>query len=412
MQNTPPLLPHLAFYEALAALDESDPAWDGTVAGLLTVRLFDTWCELSRRGERVQAWETAGVEEALNALPENHFAFGPLDAVVSAARSPDAPPAAALRHLGAYARALHFQAQWLLAIDVCTTLLANAEGGSDDLVIATAFQRGYCYRMAGQLDAAAASYDEGRLLAATCGNEAGLLEADVSHAALASHRGNLPRAEALLDGVIARANPATCRRVLARALHNRAGVAARRGKPEDAVVYGYRALALYDAAADRDRTLGDIATALGEAGYYEAAWDGQLLLAVTAQEQEARWVATVNLIELAACRGNERLFHRFREQLAGAALPAALTGHYHLYVGAGYHRFGHRGQAVQELRNAVETAQRYELNEIRLKAEDMLIQIDREPISVRHPAQPPRTEVAEVIAAVREMRELAGVATE
>jgi hypothetical protein len=61
--------------------------------------------------------------------------------------------------------------------------------------------------MAGHLDAAAASYDEGRAIAASCGNEAGLLEADVSHAALALHRGNLPAAETLLDGVIRRADP-------------------------------------------------------------------------------------------------------------------------------------------------------------------------------------------------------------
>ncbi len=409
MQITPSLLPHLAFYEALAVLDESNPAWNETVAGLLTLRLFDTWGEMARRGERVQAWEVTGVAEAVDELPSTHPARAPLRAVVDAVRAPNVAPADALPQLSAYARVLRFEAQWLLAADVFATMLTNAYGAPEDVVIGAAYHRGYCLRMAGQLEAAAASYEEGRALAASCGNEAGLLEADVSHAALALHRGNLPAAEALLNDVIDRAGSVTCTQVLAHALHERAHVAARRARPEDAVVFGYRALSLYAAACDRDRVLGDIATALGEAGHHQAAWDGHLVLALTAQEQEARWVATVNLMELSALRGNEVLFERFRGELAGVALPAWLTGYYHLCTGIGYHRFDRHALAVRALQQAASVAARFELNEIRIKADAALRALDTAPTIAPATPRAVTKEVAEIIASVRHMRELVGV---
>ena len=404
MQTTTPSLPHLAFYEALAALDESNAAWTETVAGLLTLRLFDTWGEMVRRGERVQAWEVTGVAEAVDLLPDAHPARAPLRAVVDAVRAPDAAPADALSHLSGYARSLRFTARWQLAADVFATMLSNAYGAPAEQVISAAYHRGYCLRMAGQLDAAAASYDEGRTLAASCGNLAGLLEADVSHAALALHRGNLPAAEVLLDGVIERADPATCRHVLARALHDRATVAARRGKPDEAAVYGYRALPLFDRGSDRDRVLSDVAAALGDAGQYAAAWDALLVLAGTAEEQEVRWVATVNLTELATVRGDEGRFDEFRGQLAGVELPAWLTAHHELAVGCGHHRFGRRVEAVEALRRAVRVATQFDVNEVRVRAEVLLGALDREPIHVRGDGRTLSPQLAEVVDGVKALR--------
>ena len=417
VQITPPLLPHLAFYEALAVLDESDALWKETVAGLLTLRLFDSWGVVHRRRERLQAWEVAGVAEAVDELPESHLARGPLAAVVAAVRDPGAAPAVALPLLADYARALRFEAKWLLAADVFATMLANAYGAREEVIIAAAYHRGYCLRMAGELDAAAASYDEGRALAASCGNEAGLLEADVSHAALALHRGNLPAAEALLDGVIARAGGSACTQVLARALHERAHVAARRGRFEDAVVFAYRALPLFPNADARDRVLGDIAGAMGDAGHHAAAWDAHLVLSATAQVQETRWVATVNLIELSVLRGDEALFDRFRRGLVGLPLPAYLLGHYHLFTGVGYQRFGHCELAEVAFRDAIAVATRFELNEVRLRAEAALDSLaSKDPLpsmvdSTRRAITEPNGAVNEVIDALRAMRETVGVGT-
>lgn len=408
MQITPPLLPHLAFYEALAVLDESDARWKETVAGLLALRLFDSWGEVHRRGERLQAWEVSGVAEAVDELPESHLARAPLSAVVDAVRAPGAVPARALGHLADYARALRLEAKWLLAADVFATMLSNAYGALDDVVIGAAYHRGYCLRMAGQLDAAAASYDEGRALAASCGNEAGLLEADVSHAALALHRGNLPAAETLLDQVIERAAGGACTQILARALHERANVAARRERFDDAVIFAYRALPLYANAVDRDRVLGDIATAMGDAGHTDAAWDAHLVLSVTAQAQETRWVATANLIELAAMRGDQPLFERLRADLADAPLPIYLLAHYHLFTGVGYQRFGHHDLAQRALGEAVAVASRFELHQVRMQAEAAL---ETSAPRTTHGAEVADASpaVAEVITALRTMREMAVV---
>ena len=411
VQITPPALPHLVFYETLAALDESHPLWEETVAGLLALRLYDTWCERSALGESLEPWEIAGVTSQVETLPAARTVRAPLRALVRAAESADQTPTAALSHLAAYARALHFGAHWLLAADVFTTILGRARGAPGEVLFTAAFHRGYCYRMAGMLDHAAASYNEGRLIAVSCDNEAGVLEADFSHAKLALHRGNLPAAEALLDSVIASADAPACRHVLARALHDRGQVAARRGRPDDAVTYVYRAYALYESESDRDRALGDVAGALAEAGYHDAAWDARLVIQATAQEQETRWSATVNLIELAAWRGDRRLFEQFIRELDGVALPPWLAGYYHLHAGAGYHQFGEQTAAGRALREAVAVAVRHELHEVRMKADDLLTAVERSPSPVVPAPAPSAGPVADVITAVRALREQSAVAT-
>jgi len=133
------------------------------------------------------------------------------------------------------------------------------------------------------------------------------------------------------------------------------------------------------------------------------------MVAATAQEQEVRWQAAVNLIALAALRGNELLFERHRQELAQVSLPPALNAYYHLYVGQGLRQFGRVALARKALGDAVGIASRYELNEIRFQAEELLAQIESAPAPATSAPPAPEPEVAEVIEAVRSMRELAGV---
>lgn len=391
---------HVPFLSTLAAVDGSSAEWRATAAGLMTLRLFEKWSADEQSGAVPSRTEVESVREMVEAVDTADATRATLLAVVRAVRSRDARSADVLASMAAYATALRFRSRWALAADAYETVLSHpACAEQAELAITAAFDRGYCLRMSGALDEAAAAYALGRSLAERSGDTAGVLRSRVADANLALHRGNLPHAEAMLDAVIAEAEGAQdgttrLRDVLARALHDRAHAAARRGHPEEAVAYGHRALMLASDPIERDRILGDLGAMLGDMGHRAAARNAHLLIVSRSHEPFLRWVATVNLLELAHQDGDEPLFERYRRELATVALPPSLGAYYHLAVGEGYARFGRVERAVSALSEAVTVAQAHQVNEVLVKAEALLQQVRG-----RRPAEETKTTVPPQVAA-------------
>ncbi len=401
------LLAHLPFYEALADLDESTDDWRALSAGLLSVRLFDRWVDEADSGRRLSRWEISGVAEAVDAVAVTSPVRSILRSFVAAV-SVNESPVSVLPILVAYARTLQHDALWMPAADVY--LMVTTHATDDDLAMSSAYLRGFCLRTVGELDAALESYETGRALAVRVGDLSGMLQADVSLAAIASHKGNLPAAEATLDTVIARAEPASraCANVLSRALHDRGVVAARRGRPDEAVGYCHRALDLCEQPVERERILGDMGVLLKQAGDREAARDTHMILYATARASETRLVAALNLMELAAVDENEPLFERYRRGLVDAPLPPMYRAYFQLYVGDGHARFGRPEAARESWDAAARTAEEHSANQVRLMAEQRVLPSgagDGSPPSpVRHAAS---AVVENAARAVRELRVLA-----
>ena len=404
-------LNHLPFFEALADLEESSAEWRETLAGLLMLRLVDAWTAGERANNQPERSEVSAVGEAVDGIDPGNVLHGILKSVIHLATTPGEVSATTLPQLLAYGRTLEFGARWTLAVDVYETVLAHPGcDGRVDVASAAAFQLGYCRRMMGALDEAAHAYAYAHDIAAAEGDMDGVLRAQVAQANLVLHRGNLPRAEAMLDRTIAGAEAASCTEVLSRALHDRAHVAYRRGHLEDSIVYGYRALRHCTDPTERDRVLADIATSLAELGHREAAREVHLVLAATAQEQYVRWVATLNLLEIAILDGSEPLFERYRRELADAELPPALGAYYQLFSGDGYRRFGNYRLAHASLARALSAARDCQANEIAIKAEAALAELERSGVALaRRPAMPSPA-VTEVLRAIRAMREGIGFA--
>lgn len=410
---TQPWLEHYAFFEALARLDKADQEWAATEAGLVTLRLVDRWAR--QGGHRIVA-ESAEVRSirAITATIELGLDYGRLlDGVVDAlvAFRRDLGASALAQRLSEYALALQFGARWSQAADVYQTLVSYVPVRDDPHAVAAAYvQLGACLRTLGNLDSALSAYAAASWIAAEHGDPVTLGRARVGEAKIALHRGNLPKAEAILDEVIAEAEATGCDDVLARALMDRAEVAGRRGQFEAGVLYGYRALRHHTEPVQHDRTLADIATSLNAMGQRRAAREAHLVVAATAQEQYLRWVSTINLLEIATLDGSERHFERYRRELAGASLPPALAAYYHLYVGEGYRRFGNYERAQEALTQAVEVAQRYEVNEVLVRADILRRDIAAAAPTGATSSGPVSPAIAQVILAITEIRRLAGVA--
>jgi hypothetical protein len=412
MVSTERTILHLPFFEALADSEESSAEWRTRSAGLVVLRLFDAWVNEGRSVVAADSWGLRAVREAIAAIDARSSIRAILQSVVDTIESAGSAevPTVAPRLL-AYARALQFDADWALAADVYRTVLAHAHPMEDcDIAVTANMQLGSCLRMLADWQGASAAYSTAGSIATISGDLMNVLRSRIAEANLAIDRGNLPQAELMLDETIAQANRSGLQEVKAVALHDRAAVAHLRGKFELAVQLGYEALRGYREQVAKDRVLADIAGSFTELGLRSAARDAYLILAATAQEQYTRWLATVNLLEIAALDGSEPVFEQYRRELADASLPASLAVYYHLFVGQGYRMFHKPEQAEAALGRAIEIASTHKLNQVLIRAERSLQELRNGGVIIIAASAEPSSDVAGVAGAIRELRALAGVA--
>lgn len=407
-------LPHYAFFEALARCEnESCAEWRTTSAGLLTLRLFDDWVMEGGSAVSLDSWGLRCVRESISAIDSGSSVRALLTSLVDSMQlARHARVAVVAPRLMAYARALQFDAKWALAADVYRAVLQNAEPAADtDVVIAANMQLGACMRVLAQWSEARGAYAAAAEVAAFTGDVASVLKARIAEANVMMARGNLPAAEKILDSVVESADESGLTEIRAFALQDRGAVARQRGDIERAVSYAYEALSTFESQVAKDRALADLAVAFTDMKLFDAARDANLMLAATAHEQYTRWVAVINLLEIASLDRREPVFEQYRRELLAANLPATLEAHYHYYVGQGYRTFGRNEQAKQALERAIDAASKHQINEVVIKAEQSLSEIaagsnHSEKTSSAEPSQ----RVTEVADAIHEMRTLAGVA--
>jgi tetratricopeptide (TPR) repeat protein len=343
------------------------------------------------------------VEEMDHALPARVILHGIVD-LVATSRTVDVDLLAP--RLLAYGHALDLEGRFALAADVLQAVIAHVDPEVHADVAVDAYMRlGFCLRMLGRLEEATAAYATAGQLAQVMGDTARILRARVADGKLALARGNLPAAASILDETVRAAGvePALAE-LRATALHDRAAVA-------------FAALEGATRQAARDRVLADLATMFIQLGVRDAARDALVLLTVDAEEQYTRWMARINLMELAALEGAELPFEQHRRALAGVDLPADLAANYHLHVGLGYRAFGRRAAAVKALECALELATRHDLHQLAFQAERTLVAVRRHhdsgDTSVSGPPRPQPVVIPAslqpVATAIRELRDLSGV---
>jgi len=314
--------------------------------------------------------------------------------------------------LMAYGQSLEYDARWALASDIYETVVAHADPVADaDLVVPAFLQLGHCRRMLDEFDLAAVAYESAARVAHAAGDMFGLLRSRIGDAKIAISRGNMPLAERILDETTERAQLSGFDDLQSRSLHERAYLAGLSGQHERAVHFAYQALSVTPAPRDRDRILVNIAAGLQHLGLYDAARDANLVLAVTSQEQYVRWMAELNLMELAALDGIELQFDKYRRDLESADFSPMFRVTYLLHVGRGYHTLGDAETGIPYLERAVDVAAQHKLNPLLFECEEALSSARRR--ATRHRQPQPEVlgkDLRFVVDAVQEMREVAGIA--
>jgi tetratricopeptide (TPR) repeat protein len=358
------MMSHQAYFEFLAGSDQNAPAWHPVLAGLAVVRLID-----SRVGDESRAatdWASLeSTRSAVTALNEGDPVRGILLQLIDAVGGDEISRGTIGRGLLAYGRALNFEGRWALACDVFAA--ADKIAGAPHrtrISIESNIALAAASRRMSDWDTSAQAYARAAHLADTLGDHAAALHVEVGRATTHMVRGNLPTAESVLENVIEQARASGLNDVLGRALHARMSVAHQKGEYAEAIRVGHEGLEVMTDLTQRDGLLSDIAAAFGGLGLHDAACDGYLIVAATAQSQWVRWQATLNLMELAALDDREADFETYAREMASAPLDPRLRATYYLYLGAGQQRFGTAAEAEASLAEGLAVAQKHQLHQL------------------------------------------------
>jgi tetratricopeptide (TPR) repeat protein len=390
-------------------------------AGYAVLQTFEGWAGVGGRSLPPSALELRRVRRRLAAVPESDPIRRCLSQLVDVIeRSGAASGDGALlgieigRVLAAYGKLLQYEASWALAHDVYETLVSYAQGIDDeerllDAMLMVAFS----LRMLARFDLAEDAYRRLRDTAAHLENQQHLLLSELGFAKIAIERGNLPAAAEMLDRIIAGAQAEAHVVMRARALMERARVASQMGDHSTALMLGHEALVHSHDPMERDRVLTNIGVTLMELGLWEQSRDANLLLVATAQEASIRWLAEINLMELAYLEGRELVFEHHRRKLAELPLPPYTEAVYHETSALGLRSFGRIPEATLAFEKMLNVAECHSLNEFIIKAEVALQDVARARSELettlrrRADDQPPA--VLNVARAIADMRTRAGL---
>jgi hypothetical protein len=410
-------LSHMPYFEQLAELPNDSAEWRSLSAALVTLRLFDSWM---REGADVVSRDAPGLQAvrdqiaAMDVRDSNRRLLGSIVESMVTAENPRIVTVAP--RLMAYGRALQHAAKWPLAADIYRTVLAYATPLDDsDTVIQTNMQLGRCLRVLAEWDESLTCFAAASQVATMSDDMMSILRARIQEAQVAIDRGNLPHAEFLLDDTIVRAKESGLLEIRATAMHDRAHLASRRGRNEEALGLQFEAFKGVRNQMARDRVLNDLGASFVQLGVYSAARDAFLVVAATAHEQYMRWTAIINLLDVAVHERREPLFEQYRRDLEHAALPPALATYYYIYVAQGYRSFDQMSLATAAVSRAIEIATVNQLGQARFEAEELFDALKRdqakelrdERIAAKTKSWSP--EVQHIADALRELRTMAGV---
>lgn len=394
------MIRHQVYFDVLGSMKEDSPSWRSAFAGLSVLRLVDSYTDGAVGMDPPNWAQLHSVRAAIDSVSEGYPVRGVLLHIVEEISTRRVVDDAVSLALLAYGRALDYEAQWGLAMDVFGTVAKTVKPEKNArLAVEANIAAGGAARRNGDWESSARAYSQAAYIADTLGDKPGVLTVQVGIANTYMAKGNLPQARTILDDVVMQARDQQLPEVEGVALHSRSSLAARMGAHSEALSMAHAALNLTTNPTARDGVLEDIAAIFSEVGMREAARDAHLVLAATARSQMIRWTATVNLLELASKDGMEASFDAYTRELSAAPLTPWPRAHFLLFLGEGLHRFGRLEGAEEILRDAVSFAEGNQFHQISFSAQTALAAVRSAP-RVVEPYQPTETWVAEDVAGV------------
>ncbi len=359
-------LRHEPFFTALTDLDALGVEYATVAAGLVTLRLLDTYTGPLLLPRDVDPGHVRSVRSYVakdNILPATASL---LESIIDALEHTDLGRTRAVTpRLLAYARELEYEGRWELAVDVYQTALELVSEREEPSTRAAVHRRlGICLRILGRLDDALDAYRLSLVIAREAGDVESELRAQHAQASLVLLRGNVPEAEKRLEALQRKARAYRFEGVEAIVMHEMAVVWGCRGEHARAARQLHELLPSLPTPSARDRALSDLALALCELGYRGPARDAQLIVAATAQESHLRQHALVNLMDLAATDGDQAAFDSYYRELSSTRFPVRGEAEFLLFAARGMRAFGRYKAAEVLLARGAQRAEKHGLGKL------------------------------------------------
>ncbi len=374
-----PALRHLAFLSGMADTPEGSAPHRESRAGFLVLRQLDHWVAYGGGGGSPTERSTEVTAEAVRAVTEDDELRAAYLAIVTAIPTisdVDAQPL--LPRVFALGSLFEQRGRTAQAADVYTTVVRYVDPVAHlDLAYDASMRQAACLRQEGELDHADQAYTHAGTLAARVRDRPRILSSRVGRAKITWLRGNLPRTEEALLGLEEEAREAGATALVAIILHELAALHHHRGDTERAIRVIWDAYRLSPDEYDKERMLEDLALFLARHGAFESARDALQVIERASRRQEARWLAQVNLMDLAFRSGDELQFHHYRRALESAPLPVSRRVAYLKDAGVGQTRFGEYDAARLVLQEALRLAELHHLNQRLFQIEQAIQDLDK-----------------------------------
>jgi tetratricopeptide (TPR) repeat protein len=402
------MIRHQVYFDTLGSMKEDSASWRSVFAGLSVLRLVDSYVDAASGAPAVNWAQLHSVRTALENVAEGDPVRAVLNNLVEELASRTKVDDSVCAALLAYGRTLDAEANWGLATDVFGSVakLTRPEKNAR-LAVDANVAMGGAARRGGDWETSARAYSQAAYIADTMGDRQGVLTVQVGIANTYLAKGNLPQAQSILDDVVLQARDQHFPAVEADALHSRAALAERKGLPHEALALAHLALPLMGDTAARDVLLQDIGAIFMELGMNDAARDAHLVVVATGRTKFVRWLALINLLELASIDNMRVVFDNYARELTAAPLSPWLRANFLVSHGQGLERFGSIDMAEEVLQESISYAEAHQFHQVAFTAQDALSKVRcaaRDAVRRAAPTWVPE-EVADVARAISALRE-------
>lgn len=309
--------------------------------------------------------------------------------------------------LTAFAYFLEHEGRLAEALEVLA-LAARSHGGrmaAPDFA-AVALFAGRLNRLQARWDEANQAYEAAEEAALVTGDANAALRSRLGRASVLRAQGNLPASREAVERVIADATTAGLTEVQGNAFADLASVLGLQGYRVEALLANYQAFRLTSDALSRTRILGDLGIQLADLGYYDEA---RIALDIVADSQTSFMVranALLELLELGSAVGDRLAFERHRTAARELIdrMPPSMSVDFRYKVGLGLARFGQTARARAAWQDALELAERHQLNEWYFRLERLLTHLGdcaTAGLAIEVASATPPAELAEVAAGLK-----------
>lgn len=410
-------LAHADFLERARQERERDDTASSRVAlgAYLVARLMNRWLTLADTSQEYEAfeWQRSSTRRYLWELDQDRAETRFLRGVLEALDGDSNTRVAACRMaLTAYAYFLEHEGRLAEALQI-VTLAAQSYGDSipaPDFTSLALFM-GRLNRLQARWETANNAYAAAEESARTFGDRVSALRSQLGRANVLRGQGNLPRARAVVEGVIAGATGEECAEVRSGAYADLAFVLDLQGDRHEALRANYEAVRLSRDPMNRLRLLGDLGIKLAALGYYSEARVAFEVVAHSEASFLVRTNAMLELMQIESVARNRVAFERHRQGLRDqvSRMTPSMLVDYHYKVGLGLTRFGVSERARQAWIQGRALAEQHRLNEWYFRLERLLDDLHpSEALEAKakapEPADPPAW-MAGVSAGLREFAE-------